>query len=83
MFTDNDEAAYLQQRIGASLGMAGAATSDCARLSHEALAAGYGRKLAKLRRVDQPRRSPASPEVTGKIVELRATARAPSLLVGA
>jgi len=61
MFTDNDEAGYLQRRIDVSLGMARAAAGDCARMAHEGLAAGYGRRLAALRRIPQPRQLPASP----------------------
>lgn len=57
MFTDNAEAAYVQQRIDASCEMAFAAKSDCARLVHEALADQYRRKLSSLRRVPLPIRS--------------------------
>ncbi|GHH24541.1 hypothetical protein GCM10008023_36700 [Sphingomonas glacialis] len=49
MFTDNDEAAYIQGRIDASLDMARAATSDCARIAHEAIAERYGSNLVALR----------------------------------
>jgi hypothetical protein len=83
MFTDNEEAGYLQRRVDVSLGMARAAAGDCARMAHEALAAGYGRRLAALRRIPQPRPSPASPEAAGKIGVLRTPARATGLLVGA
>ncbi|GGA60314.1 hypothetical protein [Sphingomonas psychrolutea] len=83
MFTDNDEAAYLQQRIDISLGMARAATGDCARMVHEALAARYGRRLAALRRVSQQHQSPVSPGAPVKVIALHATARAPRLPIGA
>ncbi|MEP7005136.1 MAG: hypothetical protein ABI810_04075 [Sphingomonas bacterium] len=82
MFTDDDEAAYLQQRIDVSLGMAQVATSNCARMVHEALAATYGRRLATLL-ISEPSQSPASPKGPGKVIELRATAHAPGLLIEA
>ncbi len=83
MFTDNEEAGYLQRRVDVSLGMARAAAGDCARMAHEALAAGYGRRLAALTRIPQSRQSLAPPEAAGKVAMLRATDRTPDLLVEA
>lgn len=65
MFTDNDEAAYIQRRITTSLGMARAATSDCARIAHEALVEGYGRNLAALKHLPHGQPSPESAAHTG------------------
>jgi hypothetical protein len=57
MFVDEDEVAYVQQRITVSLDMARATTSDCARIAHQALAEGYGRHLAALKHFPDDRLS--------------------------
>jgi hypothetical protein len=55
MHSDTLEAVYLQRRIDASIAMARAAKSNCAKVVHDALADRYRRKLVTLKRVSQAR----------------------------
>jgi hypothetical protein len=62
------EAAYAQKRAEASLEMALAATCDCARIAHQALANLYAARLQLLNRAfaTGPRRRVAGPKPHGR-----------------